>query len=669
MATSPSQDGSDSVGPISSPGLQPSLTNVVSRSSRVQDISVSGEPDDSTAAFSGNHEYVNTERDYRSGEDKRPWYRKPSPWWMLTMMPISAMTLAGVSPSLLQIYTELVCKDIRKPAPSLEEPYISQTRGLLDLPEYYSVTPGIGQDGPIQFGPRSDDYLWLVSAKHESEEPSCASDPVVQAAVSKLLAALLSTQGALSCVTAASWASLSDRLGRRPILTLTSSAVIICYSIFIAVYYLSDFLPGRYWILLFGPLIYGLLGGNAGTTAATYAYISDCTPNESRAGVFSLTLGLRFTGMAIGPTLCALIVHFTGTPIAALVLVIGTHIVYALMMLFVVPESLPSEKRAENRRVWRETRNAGASGDARGNEDGIPNRIVQKSRSLVRSALAFLRPLSVAGPISVTQPSGKIHKDWSLTFIVVSNGLASMILASYTSMFQFAAGEFGWSSVELGYWYSGIVAARALTLTLFLPIIIEIYHYFTSRSVNERCAEAVSEVNDATTPLLYEDRDSPSTSQDQPRAASKAQVQARKTPAFDLAIAQSSLALEIVCYALVPVLYSSGAVLFIVFTILASCGAGFGPAIQALAVDIYNGRGGTETGRLFGVLSVIQTISSQILGPAIYSLTYMKIVAFFPQGIFFVSVAAVTCALISLLFVELPASKGSVSLREEDTSA
>ncbi|KAL5489752.1 hypothetical protein ACEPAI_4584 [Sanghuangporus weigelae] len=669
MATSHSQDESDSVGPISSPGLQPSLTNVVSRSSRVQDISVSGETDDSTAAASGDHEYMNTDRDHQSEEDKRPWYRKPSPWWMLTMMPISAMTLAGVSPSLLQIYTELVCKDIRKPAPSLEEPYSSQTRSLIDLPEYYSVTPGGGQDGPIQFGPRSDGYLWLASTEHESEEPSCASDPVVQATVSKLLAALLSTQGALSCITAASWASLSDRLGRRPILTLTSSAVIICYSIFIAVYYLSDFLPGRYWVLLLGPLIYGLLGGSAGTTAATYAYIADCTPIESRAGVFSLTLGLRFMGMAIGPTLCALIVHFTGTPIAALVLVIATHIVYALMMLFVVPESLSSEKRAENRRVWRETRNAGASGDEQGSENSISNRIVQKSRSLVRSALAFLRPLSVAGPITVTQPSGKIHKDWSLTFIVVSNGLASMILASYTSMFQFAAGEFGWSPVELGYWYSGIVAARALTLTLFLPVIIKIYHYFTSRSLNGRRAEAVSEANDATTPLLHEDRDSPSTSQDQSRATSKAQVQARKTPAFDLAIAQSSLALEIICYALVPILYSSGAVLFIVLTILASCGAGFGPAIQALAVDIYNGRGGTETGRLFGVLSVIQTISSQILGPAIYSLTYMKIVAFFPQGIFLVSVAAVTCALISLLFVELPARKGSVSLRDEEISA
>ena len=39
---------------------------------------------------------------------------------------------------------------------------------------------------------------------------------------------------------------------------------------------------------------------------------------------------------------------------------------------------------------------------------------------------------------------------------------------------------------------------------------------------------------------------------------------------------------------------------------LASCGSGFGPAIQALSVELFTRRGGKETGRLFGVLSVIQ---------------------------------------------------------------
>ena len=162
--------------------------------------------------------------------------------------------------------------------------------------------------------------------------------------------------------------------------------------------------------------------------------------------------------------------------------------------------------------------------------------------------------------------------------------------------------------LQLGYWYSGIVAARALTLTLFLPAIIKAYHYFTTRSLNGARDDVSSGSNDATTPLLSEDRDPVSAAQAQSGSSTKIKVQARKTPAFDLAIAQASLALEVVRHALVPVRFSSGPVLFVMLTILTSCCAGFGPAIQALAVDIYNGQGGTETGRMLGVLSVIQTI-------------------------------------------------------------
>ena len=47
----------------------------------------------------------------------------------------------------------------------------------------------------------------------------------------------------------------------------------------------------------------------------------------------------------------------------------------------------------------------------------------------------------------------------------------------------------------------------------------------------------------------------------------------------------------------------------------------------------------------------------------------MKIVAVYPQGIFFVSVGAVACALAFLLFVELPEKKGMGGLREGENAA
>ena len=127
----------------------------------------------------------------------------------------------------------------------------------------------------------------------------------------------------------------------------------------------------------------------------------------------------------------------------------------------------------------------------------------------------------------------------------------------------------------------------------------------------------------------------------------------------------------------------------VVVTVLASCGAGFGPAIQALAVDVYSRRadGAAETGRLFGVMSVLQSVrfvrgfpsfvllfttgtlqrdaqffflalfSSQIIGPAVYGLTYVKVIDFYPEGVFFVSVAATATACVALFFVEVQATR------------
>lgn len=77
-------------------------------------------------------------------------------------------------------------------------------------------------------------------------------------------------------------------------------------------------------------------------------------------------------------------------------------------------------------------------------------------------------------------------------------------------------------------------------------------------------------------------------------------------PSFDLALARISLGLEAICYTLIPLAPSPAA--FTLFSVLASFGAGFGPAAQSLALALFARRGEVETGRLFGALSVVQSI-------------------------------------------------------------
>lgn len=127
-------------------------------------------------------------------------------------------------------------------------------------------------------------------------------------------------------------------------------------------------------------------------------------------------------------------------------------------------------------------------------------------------------------------------------------------------------------------------------------VMIKIYH---SRTRPVVIKSSSSDASDDQTPLLPPEQNGKRT------RSSKKHVQ--HTPAFDRAIAQVSMALEVVCFALVPPLGTQWS--FIVFTVLASCGAGYGPAIQSLALEVYARRGGTETGRLFGVLGVVQITS------------------------------------------------------------
>ena len=105
-------------------------------------------------------------------------------------MPLSAMTIAGVSPSLLQVYTELVCRDIRRPAPYGLP--ISVSESLLP-----SITPYTPEPRPVSnlearsahlvFLSRDESDVWLTGDGDSGEEQSCAKDPIVQAAVSKLV--------------------------------------------------------------------------------------------------------------------------------------------------------------------------------------------------------------------------------------------------------------------------------------------------------------------------------------------------------------------------------------------------------------------------------------------------------------------------------------------------
>jgi MFS transporter, DHA1 family, tetracycline resistance protein len=88
------------------------------------------------------------------------------------------------------------------------------------------------------------------------------------------------------------WGSWSDRIGRRPIMLLSTAGAVIAYIIF--------GLAGSLLVLFLSRLVAGVMGGNI---AAAQAYVADVTTEKERARGMGL-IGAAFgIGFVLGPAL------------------------------------------------------------------------------------------------------------------------------------------------------------------------------------------------------------------------------------------------------------------------------------------------------------------------------------------------------------------------------
>ncbi|GAC1681817.1 MAG: TCR/Tet family MFS transporter [Candidatus Acidiferrum sp.] len=127
----------------------------------------------------------------------------------------------------------------------------------------------------------------------------------------------------------------SDRFGRRPVILISCLGLGLDY-IFMAL------APSLRWLFV-GRIISGITTSNVATA---FAYITDVTPAEKRAKQFGM-IGAAFgLGFVVGPAVGGLLgTHNLRLPfwVAA-----GLSLANALCGLFLLPESLPKERRAKS---------------------------------------------------------------------------------------------------------------------------------------------------------------------------------------------------------------------------------------------------------------------------------------------------------------------------------
>jgi len=129
---------------------------------------------------------------------------------------------------------------------------------------------------------------------------------------------------------------ISDRVGRRPVLLVSVFGSAVGYFIF--------GMGGALWVLFLSRLIDGITGGNISTASA---YIIDVSKPEERTKNFTL-LGMAYgLGFILGPALGGVLGQWSlSAPVylAGSIFLVSTALVY-----FLLPESLPIERRAKSR--------------------------------------------------------------------------------------------------------------------------------------------------------------------------------------------------------------------------------------------------------------------------------------------------------------------------------
>ncbi|MEI9941523.1 MAG: TCR/Tet family MFS transporter [Pseudomonadota bacterium] len=127
--------------------------------------------------------------------------------------------------------------------------------------------------------------------------------------------------------------AVSDRRGRRPVILLSNLGLGLDYL-------LMALAPSLSWLFV-GRLISGITSASFSTAGA---YVADVTPEEERAAKFGM-LGAAFgLGFVVGPALGGLLGGINlRLPFYAAA---GLSLANALYGFFILPESLPLEKRA-----------------------------------------------------------------------------------------------------------------------------------------------------------------------------------------------------------------------------------------------------------------------------------------------------------------------------------
>jgi len=162
---------------------------------------------------------------------------------------------------------------------------------------------------------------------------------------------LLSFYSAFQFMGAPYLGSLSDSVGRKPVLLISQAGTLLSWFVFMLALFLPETpilgLALPLWIIGLSRILDGLTGGN---TSVTNAYVSDITTKQEKSYIFGYLGGIVGLGLVIGPGIGGLAaaspLGYMGTILAA----IAISVVTLITIFFWLKESHSVENRQPRKR-------------------------------------------------------------------------------------------------------------------------------------------------------------------------------------------------------------------------------------------------------------------------------------------------------------------------------
>lgn len=556
---------------------------------------------------------------------RKPWYRRANPWYIHVHMLGFALGMALIAAPKIEVFTRVICEQVN------EDAIMQHASDPLGSPILLLLTP-----------------------------EQCRHSTIVNRRLATLTLMFQVIMGVLCVLTSQYWGSLSDRIGRKR--TMAINVLSFAMGDIVLLVVLSNPQKFSYFWLLLAPAIEGIFGGFGGGQAIFSAYISDCTSPGSRAGIFSLLMGILFGGIAVGPAISSFLIQATGKLLAPFWAVAIVHGLQALYCALILPESL-SERKQRDARKRREEKQQEQQGKfqeeawkAQREGYGTGKRAALALKRVSSPLAGVFAPIALLGPRQTSQGTW----DWSLPMVALASAFYSMLTAIYPLKMQYAQLKFGWTAVELGNLLSLMGVTRIVALLVLIPLLCKLVRKPHQEPIRD--TDAVS----ASADQSMVDPPSSTFSQQENDEWDRHKVQHRLIHDYkwDLLLSRISILVDVTCY--VALAFSKNSTYFCVFVVAGALGSGANPALSSLALMFADPK---ETGKLMAAMGVFQTLMAQIVAPFLFSGIFAATVGFWPEAFFIMGSFIFFLAFLCLLFVRIRRPKWSKTASQAEAGA